>query len=185
MDRHRVLVTGASGSGTTTLGRSLADRLRVPHADVDDYFWLPTSPAFSRKRDAADRVRLMAEVFLGRDSWVLSGSVMGWGDSLVPSFDLAVLLVLPPHTRLDRLRAREAVRYGPEIEVGGARHAAHEEFMAWAASYDNPDFDGRTLRRHRQWLRTLPCPVLELDGDRTTASLVEDVVRHATEDAER
>ena len=73
-----MLVTGASGSGTTTLGRALATDWAVPHADVDDYFWLPTSPAYVEKRPAEDRLRLMEEVFLGRDAWVLTGSVMGW-----------------------------------------------------------------------------------------------------------
>ena len=61
----RLLVTGASGSGTTTLGRALATDWAVPHADVDDYFWLPTSPAYVDKRPVDDRLRLMAEVFLG------------------------------------------------------------------------------------------------------------------------
>src|SRR6476659_5566434 len=75
----RLLVTGASGSGTTTLGRALASDWAVPHADVDDYFWRPTSPAYVAKRPVEDRLRLMAEVFLGRDAWVLTGSVMGWG----------------------------------------------------------------------------------------------------------
>jgi adenylate kinase family enzyme len=37
----RILITGASGCGTTTLGRALADKLRLPFFDVDDYYWLP------------------------------------------------------------------------------------------------------------------------------------------------
>jgi adenylate kinase family enzyme len=49
VDACRLLITGASGCGTTTLGRAVADRWGVPHADVDDYFWRPTSPPFVQK----------------------------------------------------------------------------------------------------------------------------------------
>jgi NAD(P)-dependent dehydrogenase (short-subunit alcohol dehydrogenase family) len=39
MKGRRIHVTGASGSGVTTLGRALADALALPHHDTDDYFW--------------------------------------------------------------------------------------------------------------------------------------------------
>ena len=60
---------GASGAGTTTLGRSLADHWSVPHADADDYFWVPTVPPYVEKRPEADRVTLMRSVFLPREAW--------------------------------------------------------------------------------------------------------------------
>ena len=37
---RRIHILGAAGSGTTTLGRALAERLQCPHFDTDDYFWL-------------------------------------------------------------------------------------------------------------------------------------------------
>ena len=46
----RTLITGASGSGTSTLARSVAARLGIAVFDTDDYFWLPTSPPFVSKR---------------------------------------------------------------------------------------------------------------------------------------
>ena len=44
-------VMGASGSGTTSLGRALADRLDIAHLDTDDFFWLPTDPPFTTPRE--------------------------------------------------------------------------------------------------------------------------------------
>jgi len=35
---HGIMVFGASGSGTTTLGRELAQILGFAHLDIDDYF---------------------------------------------------------------------------------------------------------------------------------------------------
>ncbi len=51
----RIHVTGASGAGVTTLGRALAQHFAVPHADTDDYFWLPTEPPFTERRPVEDR----------------------------------------------------------------------------------------------------------------------------------
>src|SRR5438128_874343 len=46
---QRLHILGASGSGTTTLGRALAEGLQCPHFDTDDYFWLPTDPPFTQQ----------------------------------------------------------------------------------------------------------------------------------------
>jgi adenylate kinase family enzyme len=164
MDACRVHLTGASGSGTTTLGRALASHWSVPHADADDYFWVPTSPAYVEKRPVPERLRLMEELFVGRDAWVLSGSVMSWGEPLVERFGAVVFLSVENETRLARLRAREVARYGASIDAGGAREADFREFMEWAEGYEDPTFDGRNRAQHEAWLRALPCPVLRLDS---------------------
>jgi uridine kinase len=48
-----VLVTGAFGSGATTLGRTLSVRLGSSFLDADDYYWMPTDPPYEEKRDPA------------------------------------------------------------------------------------------------------------------------------------
>ena len=64
MKSRRIHLMGASGSGVTTLGRAVSDRLALPHHDTDDYFWLPTAPPYQTSRPAADRLRLMREMFV-------------------------------------------------------------------------------------------------------------------------
>lgn len=110
--RSRLHVTGASGSGTTTLVQALADTWAVPHADADDYFWLPTDPPYVDKRSEVNRLALMEQVFLPREAWVLSGSMLGWGDSVVGRCDAVVFLTLDPAERMRRIEAREHVRRG-------------------------------------------------------------------------
>jgi hypothetical protein len=120
MKSRRIHITGASGAGVTTLGRALADALAVAHHDTDDYFWQPTSPPYQHARKKADRLRLIQEIFLGRDGWVLSGSLDGWGDPLIPYFDLVVFLHTAQTFRLNRLRAREATRFGADAVAPAA-----------------------------------------------------------------
>ncbi|CCD99948.1 AAA family ATPase [Bradyrhizobium sp. STM 3809] len=175
----RIHITGASGSGTTTLGRAVATALAIPHHDTDDYLWQPTEPPYTELRPVAERLRLMDEMFVGRAKWVLSGSLQGWGDPLIPRFDLVVFLTTAQQLRLQRLRARETTRYGDDaVAPGGARHDAMEDFIAWAAGYDEGTVS-RTLAKHQAWLEVLPCPVLRLDGGGELSELVEQTISAA------
>ncbi|SDP18846.1 hypothetical protein [Afipia sp. GAS231] len=178
MKSCRIHIMGASGAGVSTLGRALAGALALPHHDTDDYFWQPTIPPYRAMRQADDRLRLMREVFLPRAGWILSGSLNGWGDPLIPDFDLVVFVVTPREIRLQRLRAREATLFGADtIAPGGWRHQETEEFVDWAARYDDDVGVSRNLAKHQAWLAALSCPVLRLDGAQPLPELVGEVSR--------
>jgi len=116
-------------------------------------------------------------MFLPRAQWVLSGSLQGWGDPVISYFDLVVFLYTVKDIRLQRLRAREAARFGADaVAPGGWRYQETEEFIEWASRYDKGDTVSRTLEGHQTWLATLPCPVIRLDGARPLSELVTQVV---------
>ncbi|MDR6174032.1 hypothetical protein QE364_003137 [Nocardioides zeae] len=173
MRRCRLHVLGASGSGTTTLGRALADHWSVPHADADDYFWVPTAPPYVTKRPVPDRLSLMATMFLPREAWVLSGSMLGWGEDVVEACDAIVFLTLDPAERMRRLEQREERRRASETYDAEASAA----FMTWARGYDDPTFEGRSRVGHEAWLADRRQPVLRLDSTRGPAELVREVLR--------
>jgi len=154
----------------------MADALAISHHDTDDYFWRPTNPPYREIREVADRLRLMREVFLDRSDWVLSGSFDSWGSPIIPFFDLVIFLYAPTAIRLKRLRARESRRFGADaVAPGGSMHQQAEEFIKWAAHYDDGTREGRNLARHQAWLAALPCRVLRLDGTRPLPELVKEV----------
>jgi adenylate kinase family enzyme len=176
MKNRRLHIMGASGSGVTTLGRTLANALALPQHDSDDYFWLPTVPPYQTQRAVAERLRLMQEMFLPRADWVLSGSVVGWGDDLIPHFDLVVFVQTSRDLRLQRLRAREAAHFGNDaVAPGGWRHDETEAFVEWASHYEDGTREGRNLAKHEAWLARLPCPVLRVDGARPSGELVAEI----------
>ncbi|HEY8942815.1 MAG TPA: AAA family ATPase [Polyangiaceae bacterium] len=150
----RILVTGASGSGTSTLGRAVAAALEAAFVDADDLFWLPTDPPFKAKRDATERASLLRDQLRTKPSLVVSGSIYGWGPELEHAFDLVVFLQAPAEVRVARLRERELRLLG----------RVDEEFIAWAAQYDLGTMPGRSLARHLTWLESRTCPVLRLSG---------------------
>ena len=164
---HRIHILGASGSGTTTLGRGLAERLQYPHFDTDDYFWLPTDPPYTQQRARTERAQLLMDDLTAQDAWVVSGCLCGWGVVAIPLFALVVFLAIPPDIRMARLHQREHGRFGERILPGGDMYEQSQQFFAWAASYDEGGLDRRSRRRHEEWLGMLPCPIICFEGEYT------------------
>ncbi len=176
---HAIHITGASGAGTSTLGRALAAELGVAHLDTDDFYWLPVEPAYTETRPVPEMLRLLGDAFkeAGARGWVLAGSIGDWGAPFIPLFKLVVFLRTPTDVRIARLRAREAQRYGAAaIAPGGSRHKECEAFIAWSADYDTGTIAGRNLARHEAWLAKLPCPVLRLEGTEPVDMLTKKVI---------
>jgi adenylate kinase family enzyme len=177
--RKHIHITGASGSGVTTLGRALSSTLGSAHLDTDDFFWLPTDPPYTTKLPVDSRLELLLEAFERTSTvgWILAGSMNVWGDSLIPLFDLVVFVSTLTELRLQRLAAREAARFGAEaVAPGGSRHAQYKAFLEWSAAYDDRSHEGRSRPRHEAWLAQLPCPVLRVDGSNTVDCLVQQVL---------
>ncbi len=176
MPGRRIHVTGASGSGTSTLARGLADAFDSQAFDTDDFYWRPTDPPFREKRRIAERLALMEELFLPRRDWILSGSFTSWGAPIVPRLTHAIFLTLPAARRLARLRKRERMRV--DQTVAGTRdwRVANAGFLEWAMAYDDPDFTGRSRANHERWLESLDCPVIRLDADVAPETLLARAV---------
>lgn len=160
--KQRIHVLGASGSGTTTIAKIVCSNLNYKHFDSDNYFWEDTNEPFTIERDRNECLELLQTDLLNNEKWVLSGSLYGWGDGLIPIFDLVVFVYVPQEIRIERLKLREYERYGDRILPGGDRYENSKDFIEWAAAYDSGTRNGRSLSKHKAWLTTVKCPVIEV-----------------------
>lgn len=151
----RILITGAAGSGTTTLGRALAERLVSALFDTDDYFWQPTEPPYQQQRTLEERRALLAVDLAACQRAVISGSLSDYGEEIEHSLSLVVFLLLDTEIRVRRLMERETRRFGK----------ADPEFIEWAGQYEEGRLEGRSRARQEAWLAQRRCPVLRLEGD--------------------
>ncbi|MEY3249493.1 MAG: hypothetical protein RL742_1536 [Bacteroidota bacterium] len=173
----KIHLFGAPGAGVTTLGQMLAARLGYVHLDVDDYYWFTSDPLpYKRKRNPEHRRSLLSADLARQPAWVLSGALCGWGDCFIPQFDLVVFCQLDVETRLQRIAARESLRYGDQILPGGALHAVYEKFCQWAAAYNHSENNMRGLKAEMEWLAGLNQPVMVLDMNAPTATLAAQVL---------
>jgi hypothetical protein len=172
-------VTGASGPGTTSLGRVLAKEIGISHLDTDDFFWLRTDPLFTTPRDREERIDLLRKRALPHQGWVLSGVRAGLGRE-----DRAA--VRPGRVPCAWSRSVDCSGCATGRRPAMARASGpaativdeHREFMEWAARYDTAGLEQRSLVAHEQWLATQTCPVLRLDSSRPVADLVRDARGH-------
>jgi hypothetical protein len=162
-----VLITGASGSGTTTLGKSVAELYGLPFYDADDYYWMPTHPPYRLKRDRSQRLSMIVDALTrSRDGAVVAGSVVDWGAEIEDAFALIVFLTVPAELRIERLRRREEATLG----------SVDMDFLAWAAQYDDGHMPGRSLAIHEHWLARRSCKTLRIEGNVS----VEDSLRRVS-----
>ena len=165
----RLLITGASGSGTSTLGRALVEAIGGVHLESDSYFWLPTCPPYQRQRESCDRLNALMADLRSNNAPVLSGSIVDWGHEAEDFFDLIVFLYVGAAVRLERLKNREVERFGQ----------VSPELLKWASEYDTVPRKERSLAMHKEWLGQRKCRVVHLLGDMSVEERVSRVLEHA------
>jgi adenylate kinase family enzyme len=112
---RRIAVKGASGSGKTTFAAELAERLHLPHIELDA---LHHGPNWSEPNADEFCARVRAAMNASPDGWVIDGNYERKLDRLVTdAADTVVWLDVPLQTLLVRLWRRTSSRIRGEIEL--------------------------------------------------------------------
>lgn len=171
----RILIMGAAGAGSSTLGKALAQKHQWPHFDSDEYYWLPTDPPFTDKRPPEERVQLLSNDLSKHKNWIVSGVLCNWGNFIILHLTHVIFLYADSPTRLNRIKKRETKQFGSRILKGGDMYEHHEAFIEWASQYDSNNPISRTKNKHLDWLNTLPSQiqVIKLDATLETDALIK------------
>lgn len=161
----RLLITGAAGSGTTTLGKAIVAKNGWNFFDADEYYWLPTNPPYQEKRDQHKRLEMILNDLHNCTHAVVSGSIMDWGLELEDAFNVIVFLYLDTNIRVERVKRRELDLFG----------SVDPKFIQWVSEYDTGPSEGRSLAKHNDWLSHRDCEVITIKGDVTLDKKIEIV----------
>ncbi|WP_378174990.1 AAA family ATPase [Aquimarina sp. SS2-1] len=172
----KILIFGASGSGTTTLAKEIEKNTDFVHLDVDDYYWKRTEPPFQEKISLIQRNQHLKADYQKFENVIVSGSMVSWGKEWQKAFDLAIFIHLDNAERMNRLYQREQQRYGDKLLTDKIIRQNSKAFLAWANQYENPNFEGRSLKIHTDWIQLLQCTVLRIDGGKTLKDKTEKVL---------
>jgi adenylate kinase family enzyme len=112
---RRIAVKGSSGSGKTTLAAHLAQRLKVPHIELDA---LHHGPNWSEPSAKEFQVRVRAAMDANPDGWVIDGNYeRKLGQMVNDEAEVLVWLDLPLHTLVWRLLRRSHRRISGRVEL--------------------------------------------------------------------
>lgn len=166
-----IIIFGASGAGSTTLGKEVATRLNFKYLDIDDYLWQwDTEIPLTATRPAHERTALLTADIRKHPKFVISGTIFNDRGLFHPLLKLAVFISTPAELCAQRVRIREHARWSERVLPGGDMykntrfHGDFDDYAANAQKYETADASKFGRRFHEQWISELPCPVMRLDG---------------------
>jgi adenylate kinase family enzyme len=161
----KIHLLGPSCSGTTTLGKLIAEKYDILWFDTDDIFWIKTEPPYTTKREKNERIKLLEDIFTKNVSLVLSGSALEWGDFIKNYLDLIIFKYVDQENRIKRLMAREIERYGNRIDIGNDMYEIHKEFIEWNKKYETGGMEMRSRKSELAWISDAKCKVMKLENN--------------------
>ena len=158
-----IMIIGPSGSGKTTLGRIVAQKLEYPFFDVDDYIWKQnTDKPYTQMYTREEKIYRLRKAMEPYRHFVMAGSMSSFHEAFDNRFEMMVFLYVNPDIRIQRVQKRAIERFGERVLAGGDLFEDHMRFLDGNRRYEE---DGSpNLREQREWMNTLSCVKIELDG---------------------
>ncbi len=165
-----IQVCGLNGCGKSTLGRALAEEIGFNFIDNENLFFSRTEidePYRNpRSREEAEKI-LMDEV--NKYSNFVFAAVRGdYGKEIIPLYNYVVMIEVPKEVRSQRVRNRSFQKFGNRMLVGGDLYKQEESFFQMAESRQDDYVEN--------WLRTLECPIIRVDGTKPVEKNVEIII---------
>jgi adenylate kinase family enzyme len=159
---ERIVVVGPPGSGKTTLGRTLAERLDCAHVEMDSLWW-----DADWTEAGPERFRERAEVAVRGERWVADGNYVSTGarDVVWPLADTLIWLDQPRWVTVPRVVRRTFSRGVRRTELWSGnreslRLALRPDSIIWFAWRAHPKYNRRyegldedPAYAHLDWIR--------------------------------
>ena len=158
-----ILVCGLNGAGKSTLGKALAEELGYHFIDIEDLYFPKTDPSYlyacPRTREEVEK--LLSHEIEAHQKFVLASVRVDDWSAVRAFFRCAVLIDVPKEIRMRRVRDRSFRKFGGRMLPGGDLYEQEEAFFTFV--------NARAENAVEQWLRTVDCPVIRIDGTRPVA----------------
>lgn len=153
-----ILICGLNGTGKSTLGKALAEKLHFHFIDNEDLYFPKTDPSYTY---ASPRTRDEVETLLFRqikthENFVFASVKGDYGEAIYPFFQYAVLIHVPRKIRIERVKNRSFQKFGNRMLPGGDLYEHEQHFFDFVKSKPENSVE--------EWLPALTCPVFQVDG---------------------
>ena len=151
---------GKNGTGKSTLGKALAEKLNFYFIDNEDLYFPKTDPnyIYASPRTREEVENLLFSEIRAHENFVFASVKGDYGEAIYPFFQYAVLIDVPKDIRIQRVKNRSFQKFGKRIFPGGDLHEQEERFFDFVKS--------RSENAVEEWVRSLSCPIIRVDGVR-------------------
>lgn len=166
-----IMICGLNGTGKSTLGRALAEKLKFHFIDNEELYFSKTDSDYAY---ASSRTRKEAEELLHarvreHENFVYAAVKGDYGEDILSFYKYAVFIEVPEDIRLWRVKNRSFQKFGSRIMPGGDLYEREKKFFDMVKA--------RTEGDVRDWVRSLGCPVIGIDGTKPVEENVDAIVK--------
>ncbi len=166
-----IIVCGLNGSGKSILGRALAKKINFHFIDNEDLYFPKTDSNYiyaspPRTREEVEKL-LWSEIRV-HENFIFTSVKGDYGENVYPFFQYAILIEVPKDVRIQRVKNRSFQKFGERMLLGGDLHEQEEKFFDFVKS--------RTENTVEEWVQSLKCPVLRIDGTKPIEENVDFIM---------
>jgi len=153
-----IVVCGLNGCGKSTLGKALARQMGLHFIDVEDLYFTRKSivAPYKNPRSRAEVEDLLLREAARHEGFVFAAVKGDYREEFQKYYQYIVVIEVPKKIRMQRVRNRSLQKFGSRMLEGGDLYEAEEQFFKLVES--------RTEAYYEDWLRTLKCPIIRVDG---------------------
>lgn len=165
-----IIVCGLNGSGKSTLGKTLAEKLHFHFIDNEDLYFPKTDAhyIYASPRTREEVEKLLWSEIRAHENFVFASVKGDYGESVYPFFQYAILIEVPKDIRIQWVKNRSFQKFGERMLLGGDLHEQEEKFFDFVKS--------RPENTVEEWVKSLKCPVLRIDGTKTIEENVDFII---------
>lgn len=172
INKKRIIITGPSCAGKTTLGKRLAQELNIKFLDLDDFVWdMTTVVPYTKWYSHEEKVSRLKKALENVDEFVMVGSMDSFHEEFDYLFTYGCLLDAPDDLRLERFINRATTKYGTRVDKDGDMYEGHIRQIEIIKNY-HKNIILPSYENHKKWLESLNIPILYLDG---TDDIIENI----------
>lgn len=166
-----ILVCGLNGAGKSTVGAALAKELDFYFIDSEELYFPKADPhyTYAAPRTRSEAEQLLADKIKAHKNFVFASVKGDYGKTICSFFRYAVLIHAPKDVRMQRVKNRSCQKFGNRMLPGGGLYEQEEKFFDFVRSRDESTVE--------EWVQSLRCPVIHIDGTRS----VKENVKFVTE----
>lgn len=167
-----IMVCGLNGTGKSTLGKALAEKMHFHFIDSEDLYFPKSNPdyVYASPRTGEEVQKLLLQEMKAHENFVFASVKGDYGDAVYSFFQYAVLIHVPRDIRLQRIKNRSLQKFGNRMLPGGDLYEQEENFFRLVKS--------RPENTVEEWVKACSCPVIRVDGTKPVEENTDFIIKH-------